>query len=106
MSTGTLVTQDAVGTGAPLPHAPARTTTLVLLAFAGVYVVWGSTYLAIRIGVESFPPLILAGLRHITVGLSLSPFLPRKTGTRPTPANWRPAFATGPFPLFPRTGGL
>src|SRR6266478_904504 len=71
MSTTTAETQHAVGTGGPLSHTPARTTTLVLVAFAAVYVVWGSTYLAIRIGVESFPPLILAGLRHFTVGLLL-----------------------------------
>jgi drug/metabolite transporter (DMT)-like permease len=106
MSTETLLTQDAVGTGAPLPHAPARTTTLVLLAFAAVYVVWGSTYLAIRIGVESFPPLVMAGLRHITVGLFLYPILRRKTGIRPTAANWRAAIVTGALLLFIGNGGL
>ena len=106
MSTETLLTQDAVGTGAPLPHTPARTTTLVLLAFAAVYVVWGSTYLAIRIGVESFPPLILAGLRHITVGLFLYPIVRRKTGIRPTAANWRAAIVTGALLLFIGNGGL
>jgi drug/metabolite transporter (DMT)-like permease len=106
MSTETLLTQDAVGTGAPLPHTPARTTTLVLLAFAAVYVVWGSTYLAIRIGVESFPPLILAGLRHITVGLFLYPIVRRKTGVRPTAANWRAAIVTGALLLFIGNGGL
>src|SRR6266566_4107829 len=75
MSTTTLVTQKTVGTPAPLPHTPVGTTTLVLMAFAAVYVVWGATFLAIRIGIESFPPLILAGLRHITVGLFLYPIL-------------------------------
>jgi len=54
MSTTTLETQDTVGTAAPLPPNPARTTTLVLMAFAAVYVVWGSTYLAIRIGSNRF----------------------------------------------------
>jgi hypothetical protein len=48
--------------GAPGGDAPvARTSTLVIVAFGLVYVVWGSTYLAIRIGIESFPPLLLAG---------------------------------------------
>src|SRR5882672_4785086 len=73
MSTTALGTKHAVGTPAPLPHTPSGTTTLVLMAFAAVYVVWGSTYLAIRIGVESFPPLILAGLRHVVVGILLYP---------------------------------
>src|SRR5437660_4806235 len=106
MSTTTLVTPETVGTPAPLPHTPARTTTLVLMAFAAVYVVWGSTYLAIRIGIESFPPLILAGLRHITVGLFLYPILRRKTGIRPTAANWRTAVVTGGLLLFVGNGGV
>src|SRR5882762_4781457 len=106
MSTTALGTQHAVGTSAPLPHTPGGTTTLVLMAFAAVYVVWGSTYLAIRIGIESFPPLILAGLRHITVGLLLYPILRRKTGIRPTAANWRTAAVAGALLLFVGNGGV
>jgi hypothetical protein len=56
MSTPELDTQRTVETAASSPQAPARMATLVLVAFAAVYVVWGSTYLAIRIGVESSPP--------------------------------------------------
>src|SRR3981189_3270840 len=106
MSTTAFDAQRSTGTPAPLCHGPARTTTLVLLAFAAVYVVWGSTYLAIRIGIESFPPLILAGLRHITVGLFLYPILRRKTGITPTAANWRPAVVTGALLLFIGNGGV
>ncbi len=106
MSTPTLDTQRARGNPAPPPHAPARTTTLVLLAFAAVYVVWGSTYLAIRIGIESFPPLILAGLRHFTVGLLLYPVLRKKTGIRPTVAQWRTAVIAGALLLFVGNGGV
>src|ERR1700687_4273386 len=106
MSTTTLETRDTVAPPPPLPPPPARTTTLVLMAFAAVYVVWGSTYLAIRIGIESFPPLILAGLRHITVGLFLYPILRWKTGIRPTAANWRAAVVTGALLLFIGNGGV
>src|SRR5258707_1736142 len=106
MSTTALETQHTVGTPVPPPHTHARTTTLVLVAFAAVYVVWGSTYLAIRIGVESFPPLILAGLRHMTVGLILYPILRRKTGLRPSAANWRAAIVTGTLLLFVGNGGV
>src|SRR3546814_2677559 len=42
-----------------------RPTTHVLLAFAIVYVVWGSTYLAIRIGVHDAPAILFAGLRFL-----------------------------------------
>jgi drug/metabolite transporter (DMT)-like permease len=81
-------------------------TTLVLAAFAAVYVLWGSTYLAIRIGVESFPPLMLAGLRHFTVGLLLYPVLRWKTGVRPTPTHWKTAAVTGFLLLFVGNGGV
>src|SRR5438309_5107907 len=106
MSTTTLQTQHTVGSPAPLSHTPARTTTLVLMAFAAVYVVWGSTYLAIRIGIESFPPLILAGLRHLIVGLFLYPVLREKTAIKPTAANWRTAVVTGALLLFVGNGGV
>lgn len=89
-----------------MSHSLARITTLVLMAFAAVYVVWGSTYLAIRIGIESFPPLILAGLRHITVGLFLYPLMRWKTGIRPTAANWRTAIVAGALLLFVGNGGV
>jgi drug/metabolite transporter (DMT)-like permease len=81
-------------------------TTLVLVAFAAVYVVWGSTYLAIRVGLESFPPFILAGLRHLTAGLVLYPFVRWRTGARPTAANWRAALITGFLLLFVGNGGV
>jgi drug/metabolite transporter (DMT)-like permease len=98
--------QHAPGTPASLSHTAARATTLVLVAFGAVYVVWGSTYLAIRVGIESFPPLILAGLRHVTVGLFLYPILRRTTGIKPTPANWRTAVITGALLLFVGNGGV
>jgi drug/metabolite transporter (DMT)-like permease len=75
--------------------SPTPTTPIVLVAFAAVYIIWGSTYLAIRVGVESFPPLMLAGARHLTFGLLLYPILRWKTGIRPTSAHWRSAIITG-----------
>lgn len=94
------------GTTVARKHASARMTTLVLVAFAAVYVVWGSTYLAIRVGLESFPPFILAGLRHLTAGLVLYPFVRWRTGVRPTAANWRAALITGFLLLFVGNGGV
>jgi drug/metabolite transporter (DMT)-like permease len=49
-----------------VPSAPSRRA--LLLAFAGVYVAWGSTYLAIRVAVESIPPTVLAGSRFAIAG--------------------------------------
>lgn len=81
-------------------------TTLVLVAFGAVYLVWGSTYLAIQIGIESFPPLLLAGFRHLLAGLILYPLLRWKTGIRPTAAHWKTAIVTGFLLLFVGNGGV
>jgi drug/metabolite transporter (DMT)-like permease len=83
-----------------------RTSSVVLAAFAVVYVIWGSTFLAIRIGIESFPPLLLAGARHFTTGLVFYPLVRRKTGFRPTAAQWRVSFITGFLLLFIGNGGV
>jgi len=81
-------------------------STLVLIAFGLVYVVWGSTYLAIRVGIESFPPLLLAGSRHLLTGLILYPLLRWKTGVRPTAQHWRMSFITGFLLLGIGNGGV
>src|SRR5579871_6012362 len=57
----------------------------LILAFAIVYVVWGSTYLAIRIGVADLPPALLAGARNASAGLVLILFAWWRTGMAP----WR-----------------
>ena len=49
------------------PTAPSR--LLVILAFAAVYIIWGSTYLAVRFGLEGFPPFILVSMRYVVAGL-------------------------------------
>src|ERR1700737_5174489 len=96
----------------PAPLTPAvrtptsQTSTLVIVAFGLVYVVWGSTYLAIRVGIESFPPLLLAGTRHLLTGLILYPILRWKTGVRPTAPHWRMSFITGFLLLAVGNGGV
>lgn len=69
--------------------------TLVLLSFAAVYLLWGSTFYAIRVGIESFPPFLLAGLRHLTVGLIFYPSFRLLTREKPTFSQWRTSFITG-----------
>jgi drug/metabolite transporter (DMT)-like permease len=92
--------------GGKVESAVARTSTLVIVAFGLVYVVWGSTYLAIRVAIESFPPLLLAGSRHLITGLILYPILRWKTGVRPTAAHWRVSFITGFLLLCVGNGGV
>ncbi len=42
-----------------------------LLAFGAIYIIWGSTYLAIRYAVETIPPLMMIGIRSLTAGIIL-----------------------------------
>jgi drug/metabolite transporter (DMT)-like permease len=53
----------------------------VLLAFAIIYFVWGSTFLAIRVGVRDVPPFLLAGMRFLAAGIVLYAWM-RARGTR------------------------
>ena len=75
-------------------HAPAR-RGLLWLSFAAVYVLWGSTYYFIRIGVETIPPFMLAGLRHMIFGLTLFPVIRMVTGEKPSARQWRTTAITG-----------
>jgi drug/metabolite transporter (DMT)-like permease len=77
------------------PTPPKDNPTLLFLSFAAVYIVWGSTYFAIRIGVESFPPFLLAGLRHFVVGLVFFPLFLHITKERPSLLQWRTTAITG-----------
>ncbi len=60
----------------------------IALAFFAIYVVWGSTYLAIRVAVETIPPLATAGVRHLCAGLILFVWA-RGFATRISAAEWR-----------------
>lgn len=77
------------------PREPAAHPTLVLVCFAIVYVVWGCTFYAIRIGLETIPPHLLAGLRYLTAGLFFYPTFRIVTREKPTLAQWRTTFITG-----------
>jgi drug/metabolite transporter (DMT)-like permease len=90
----------------PLTHSAAPSSTLIILGFSAIYLIWGSTYLGIRIGIESFPPLLLAGVRHFLVGLVLYPILRWKTRVQPTRIQWRTAVVTGVLLLFIGNGGV
>jgi drug/metabolite transporter (DMT)-like permease len=57
------------------------------LAFAAIYLVWGSTYLAIRYTVETIPPLVAAGVRHSIAGVIMLAWAWAR-GFRPTRAHW------------------
>jgi drug/metabolite transporter (DMT)-like permease len=88
----TTQTAPAAQTGTLAAGAP---SSMVLLAFAAVYILWGSTYFFIRVGIETMPPLVLAGTRHLALGLIFYPLFRRVTKEKPTAAQWRTSSITG-----------
>ena len=79
----------------PQKSANSRTYSIQLaLAFAAIYVVWGSTYLAIRYAVETIPPLVTAGVRHSIAGTIMLAWAWAR-GFRPTRSHWMAGFVLG-----------
>jgi len=68
---------------------------LMVLAFAAVYLIWGSTYLAIRVGVRSVPPFLLSGCRFVGAGGFLYLLLRARGTAAPTRAQWAHAALAG-----------
>ena len=92
----------------------APSTVAVVLALLIVYVVWGSTYFAIAVMIETLPPLLAAGARYATAGALVLGALavharwrrasaPRE---RPTAAHWRSAAIIGTLLLLGGNGGV
>jgi len=82
---------------------------LVVLAFAAVYLIWGSTYLGIRYAIETIPPFLMGGLRHFSAGCILMLGL-RCFSRSPfyfgTPREWRDAAIVGFLLLVCGNGGV
>jgi drug/metabolite transporter (DMT)-like permease len=76
----------------------------LVVAFAAVYVRGGSTYLAIRFGVETIPPFLMAGLRHLTAGVALFGWLRLRGTPAPERRHWGPAAAIGGLMLLGGNG--
>jgi len=85
--------RHAATTATAKPHP---SPVAVILAFASIWLVWGSTYLAIRYAVATIPPLYTAGLRHLTAGAILLAWALAK-GLRPTRAQLRASVVIGAF---------
>ncbi len=68
--------------------------TRVLLAFAAVYLIWGSTYLFIKYSIETVPPFVMGGARLLVAGSLLFAFA-RRRGPAPSADDWRMGALTG-----------
>ena len=79
----------------PLSPHDRRTRTLLFVSFAIIYVVWGSTYLAIRVAVETLPPFLLAGGRFFLAGTVLLVWFRLRGAAMPTRSEWGHAAIVG-----------
>ncbi|MBF8193640.1 EamA family transporter [Nonomuraea sp. K274] len=82
-----------------------RAPVLVWSALAIVYVVWGSTYLGIRIAIETMPPMLSGALRFVTAALLLGGFLAIRYGRAPFRMTWRQFGGAALVGLLLLTGG-
>lgn len=72
-----------------------RQTLLIVLALFCTYFIWGSTYLAIRFGIESFPPFLMGGIRFTVAGAILYVVMRYLGAAIPTAREWRGAAVVG-----------
>jgi drug/metabolite transporter (DMT)-like permease len=76
----------------PLAKAP---RSQILIAFAAVYVIWGSTYLAIRFAIETLPPFLMVGTRFLAAGGIMYIWLRARGAAAPKAVHWRSAAILG-----------
>ncbi len=92
---GPILLEDATSPVSSMSVVRAHRLTVVL-SFISIYIIWGSTYLAIRYAVETIPPLYTAGLRHLIAGTILLVWCLAKR-LRPTWAQVRASIVIGAF---------
>lgn len=84
--------------------APKPPTSLVVAAFAAIYLIWGSTYLAIKLAIDTLPPLLMAGVRFLLAGVLLWLIAPGNRRQQPTRTDWLWALAIGGLLLLAGNG--
>ena len=78
----------------------------IIIAFAAIYLIWGSTYLGILFAIQSIPPFLMAGSRFFLCGIIMYA-IARLTGSpRPPSVTWKSAFIVGACLLLCGNGGV
>ena len=78
----------------------------LLTGFACIYIIWGSTYLAIRFAIETIPPFLMAGVRFLIAGSALYCWARARGAQKPTLVQWRSAGVIGALLLLVGNGGV
>src|SRR3989441_1755262 len=85
---------------------PAPTKIRVVIAFAALYLIWGSTYLGIRFAIETIPPFLMAGTRFLLAGLIMYAIAWSQGLGKSSWANWRTSLIIGACLLLGGNGGV
>ncbi|MEO7597721.1 MAG: EamA family transporter [Opitutus sp.] len=96
-----------MSTSLPLPAtAPSAhpTRSALIFAFGAIYLIWGSTYLGIRIAIETMPPFLMAATRFLTAGVVLLAWLRFRGVAMPNAYQWRINAVIGVFLLLGGNG--
>lgn len=84
-----------------------RNLILLIAAFAAVYILWGSTYLAIKYAIETLPPFLMAGSRFVFAGVVLMIWARlSKDYEKPKAVHWKTSFVVGTLLLLGGNGGV
>jgi drug/metabolite transporter (DMT)-like permease len=78
----------------------------VIVAFAALYIIWGSTYLGIRFAIETIPPFLMAGTRYFLAGLIMFAIARTQRPLTSTWADWRTSLIVGACLLLGGNGGV
>src|SRR6266403_2123870 len=85
---------------------PAPTKIRIIIAFAALYLIWGSTYLGIRFAIETIPPFLMAGTRSLIAGLIMYAIAWAQGMVKSSWANWRTSLIIGACLLLGGNGGV
>src|SRR6266496_424578 len=85
---------------------PAPTKFWIIVAFAALYLIWGSTYLGIRFAIETIPPFLMAGARFLIAGLIMYAIAWSQGIGQATWQNWRTSLVIGACLILGGNGGV
>src|SRR5256884_6320447 len=85
---------------------PAPTKIWIIVAFAALYLIWGSTYLGIRFAIETIPPFLMAGTRFLIAGIIMYGIAWSQGIGKSSWANWRTSLIIGACLLLGGNGGV
>src|SRR5215213_4373004 len=96
-------TQELKTTAAPVEIS---SRALIILALLATYIIWGSTYLAIVVAIQSFPPYLMTAIRFVIAGTVMFVFMRSQGSPAPTHRQWRNSAVIGLLLMGGGMGGV